>query len=234
MIVAGLVAVALVVAAQLSEAADVDTISHGSPVDLRAHLVPDKLTLFDFYAEWCQSCAALAPELERLADDNPDQLALRKIDVVSWESEVTRQFSISSLPHLKLYDQQGALLAQGGTENVLGELRRRLPDQRGTTTRRGVGAVIIVVLLTMTVAALLAARQRRRSDANDVDERVTRASPPAAAQQWFVQGHQALEGPYDLDKLEELCRRSLLPRTAKIRRAESEKWQTLQQVLDES
>lgn len=38
---------------------------------------------------------------------------LIKVDIVSWDSQVARQFSLKSIPYLQIYDKSGQLIASG-------------------------------------------------------------------------------------------------------------------------
>lgn len=91
---------------------DVATVSRGEAFDVRANLVSGKYTIVDFYADWCVGCRVLEPKLRRLAAARAD-LALRKVDVVDWESSVVRQFGFTALPHMQVYDPNGLLLGEG-------------------------------------------------------------------------------------------------------------------------
>ena len=93
-------------------AGDVHTISKGGAVQLEEHLVAGKFTLFDFYADWCDICREIGPQLDQMAEEY-DWVAIRKIDVVDWTSEVARQFELTSLPYMVLYDPGGAMVASG-------------------------------------------------------------------------------------------------------------------------
>lgn len=42
----------------------------------------------------------------------PD-MALLKVDIVSWDSQVARQFSLRSIPFMQVYDKNGTLIASG-------------------------------------------------------------------------------------------------------------------------
>jgi thiol-disulfide isomerase/thioredoxin len=106
--------------------ADVSVIAHGEEVDLASHLSPGKHTVFDFYAIWCPPCRKLSPALERLAARHPNDLAVRKVDIVDWTMPVARQHGIESLPHLILFDREGRKTAEG--EEVFDALDRLFGD----------------------------------------------------------------------------------------------------------
>ncbi len=93
-------------------AADVAVIARGHEVAVVEHLVAGKFTLIDFYADWCPNCRRLNPRLEALARREP-RLAIRKVNVISWDSPVARQYGLTALPHLLLYDPDGQLIAEG-------------------------------------------------------------------------------------------------------------------------
>lgn len=78
----------------------------GKAVDLASVVVPGKITVVDFYADWCGPCRQIAPHLVDLATRNAD-VHVVKIDIVNWESEVARQHSIRSIPHLRVFDRSG-------------------------------------------------------------------------------------------------------------------------------
>jgi thiol-disulfide isomerase/thioredoxin len=105
-------------------AGDVAVVARGEEVALADHLVSGKYTLIDFYADWCPNCRRLNPILEEIAGRTP-ALAIRKINVLSWDSPVARQHKVTALPRLLLYDPRGELIAEG--ERVLEALRRIPP-----------------------------------------------------------------------------------------------------------
>jgi len=83
----------------------------GKKVDLSRLLVPGKVTIVDFYADWCGPCRAMSPTLEGLASQDRD-VYLRKVDIVNWSSEVTAQYALSSIPNVRVYDRQGHLVGE--------------------------------------------------------------------------------------------------------------------------
>ena len=76
----------------------------GETIELASHVVPGKVTVVDFYAEWCEPC--------RKVDEHHD-IALRKVDIVDWGSQVAQQHmkSVPSLPYLIVYDRNGKQVA---------------------------------------------------------------------------------------------------------------------------
>ncbi len=94
---------------------DVQTVSHGEKIRLKEHLAPGKITIFDYYAEWCGPCHLLTPKLERLVLKYED-VALRKVDLVDYESkaaaQATREFSLPGLPFTRVFNDRGKLLGQ--------------------------------------------------------------------------------------------------------------------------
>jgi len=233
----------LLCTSSVTHAADVQTISHGERVDLTDHLADGKLTLVDFYADWCGPCRSLAPTLDRLASENPDRLALRKVDVSNWGSPVATQFGIRSIPHLKLFDEDGALIGEGNAGAVLQAARSRLgrsgsagPSAPVAIAKHGRSpwpAVIIVGALA--VAAVL--YFRRKPNASSLQENAPRPAtpPPMRASdlkvRWFVMLGGSLEGPYSAEELDDLRSRGLIDGHARVRRRGDSAWRDLGEVL---
>jgi thiol-disulfide isomerase/thioredoxin len=72
--------------------------------------VKGKLTIFDFWATWCLPCKKLDPVLVELAKKYPDLVAIRKLDVVDWDSKAAERYLTPGgfdLPHLKIFDPAG-------------------------------------------------------------------------------------------------------------------------------
>ena len=94
---------------------DIEVASRGDAILLKEHLAPGKITIFDYYADWCGPCHLLSPKLERLLLKYPD-LALRTVDLVDWESEAakqaTREFALAGLPYVSIYNREGSLLGR--------------------------------------------------------------------------------------------------------------------------
>jgi thiol-disulfide isomerase/thioredoxin len=93
--------------------AKIEVISHGEKVDIQEHCERGKITIVDFYADWCGPCRQAAPVLEELVNNDSD-LVLRKVDVVKWGTPVCQQFGINGIPFIQVYDGRG---------NKVGELK---------------------------------------------------------------------------------------------------------------
>lgn len=87
----------------------------GEAVDLVP--VPGKITIFDFWAAWCQPCKVLEPALVELARAHPTRVAIRRIDVVDWDSAVVARYLKGyDLPHVRVVDPAGKLVLEKSSE----------------------------------------------------------------------------------------------------------------------
>jgi len=84
-------------------------ISGGGAVDMKKLLAPGKVTIVDFFAEWCGPCKTIGPQLEKLNKEDPD-VVLRKVDIIKWGTPVTKQFDIKAIPRIHVYDRKGKLV----------------------------------------------------------------------------------------------------------------------------
>jgi thiol-disulfide isomerase/thioredoxin len=92
---------------------DIRTLPAGEKVILADKSAPGKITIFDFYADWCAPCALITPELEKLVHSRPEELALRKVDVIGWGSDASVHQKIEYLPYLAVVDAEGNVAAVG-------------------------------------------------------------------------------------------------------------------------
>jgi thioredoxin 1 len=82
----------------------------GELIPVEQVLVPGKVTVVDFYADWCAPCKVLEKKLKSEIHDEP-RIAVRKIDVGKVEAEVIiARYGVKNLPHVRIYGPDGRLL----------------------------------------------------------------------------------------------------------------------------
>ncbi len=71
---------------------------------LDVHAVAGKVTVFDFYADWCSPCRKVDLHLYRILNAR-DDLAVRKLNVSSWDSALAKRHlsAVPSLPYFVVF-----------------------------------------------------------------------------------------------------------------------------------
>ncbi|MEQ9861449.1 thioredoxin [Pectobacterium cacticida] len=99
-----------------------DTIITASDTSLDALLTTsDKPILLDLWAPWCQPCKTLAPLLNTIADNTPDNLTIAKLDVEQYPALMQR-FGVRGIPTLLLFKSGQEISRQIGVK-TLAQLR---------------------------------------------------------------------------------------------------------------
>lgn len=80
----------------------------GKSFALKDAPVSGKITVIDFWADWCRPCKKITAMLTELAAENPN-LAIRKVEVPNFESAVAVQYlaNVSGLPVVWIYSADG-------------------------------------------------------------------------------------------------------------------------------
>ena len=62
----------------------------------------DKPVIVDFWAEWCGPCHAVAPVLDRIVEERPDELKLVKVNIDE-QGDLAQRYGIASIPTMILF-----------------------------------------------------------------------------------------------------------------------------------
>lgn len=95
------------------------TVSFGSEVSLESLAYPGKVTIVDFYSQYCPPCRAISPAIHAAVKANK-ATALRVVDInrpntqgIDWSSPVVAQHGIRSIPYFVIFDSRGNEVARG-------------------------------------------------------------------------------------------------------------------------
>ncbi len=94
----------------------------GQTIDLKSLPVKGKITVVDFFSQYCPPCMAIAPLMEQLAQKRSD-LAIKKLSIqrpevsgkIDWQSPLAQQMGFGSIgiPYFMVFNQNGELAAKG-------------------------------------------------------------------------------------------------------------------------
>ncbi|QZZ19779.1 thioredoxin family protein [Leptothermofonsia sichuanensis E412] len=93
-------------------------------VPLEVALTNDKPTLMEFYANWCTSCQAMAPDMNALKQQYGDRVnfVMLNVDNTKWLPEIL-SYRVDGIPHFVFLDRDGQAVAQ-----AIGELPRSIME----------------------------------------------------------------------------------------------------------
>jgi thiol-disulfide isomerase/thioredoxin len=120
---------------------DIKTDTSGQPADIARLVVPGKITILDFYADWCGPCRVLENRLEHLMAGGHTQLAVRRLNIGKWDNglakQATREFKLAALPAIRVYDRKGQFVVAvtgGMWDEVLAAIEKA--DASGAPQKR--------------------------------------------------------------------------------------------------
>ncbi len=106
----------------------------GQAIDLKSLPVKGKITVVDFFSQYCPPCMAIAPLMEQLAQKR-SELAIKKLSIqrpevsggIDWQSPLAQQMGFGSIgiPYFMVFNQNGELAAKGdeARKQVVGWLK---------------------------------------------------------------------------------------------------------------
>jgi|GEM_PF-1518202 len=80
----------------------------GAAVTMAQVLEPGRVTVVEFYADWCGACKIIERKVMTAIGDEP-RVVLRKINIDDDTSPVARQYDVGALPHVRIFDNKGKL-----------------------------------------------------------------------------------------------------------------------------
>lgn len=66
----------------------------------------ERPAIVDFYASWCGPCKAMAPHLDKIAEEYAGRIDVLKVDI-DQEAELAHVFNIRSVPTLLFIPREG-------------------------------------------------------------------------------------------------------------------------------
>lgn len=96
--------------AEVVKALDIRTFTDGHRVDIARLVEPGKVTIVDFYADWCGPCHVLEARLQHLMTGNKKNLAVRRVNIGKWDNDAAKQATelrAEALPYIRVYDARG-------------------------------------------------------------------------------------------------------------------------------
>ena len=106
-------------------------------VDPEIAFTNNKPTFLEFYAEWCEVCKEMAPQVSALKDEYEKDInfVFLNVDNQKWDNYI-RKFNVNGIPQVNLFDRKGNLMSTfiGKQEELtirdsLEKLKRELKSQ---------------------------------------------------------------------------------------------------------
>ena len=115
--------------AEVLKTLDIESYTDGRRVDIEKIVAPGKVTIVDFYADWCGPCHVLETRLQHLMQGRKN-LAVRRVNIGKWDNAAARQATelrAEALPYIRVYDARGKFVTAvtgGMWDEVLGAIEK--------------------------------------------------------------------------------------------------------------
>jgi copper chaperone CopZ len=96
--------------ADVVKSLDIRSYTDGRRVEIASILAAGKVTIVDFYADWCGPCHVLEARLQHLMNGSKKNLAMRRINIGKWDNDAAKQATqlhAEALPYIRIYDVRG-------------------------------------------------------------------------------------------------------------------------------
>ena len=101
-------------------------------VDPEIALTNNKPTFLEFYAEWCEVCKEMAPQVSALKDEygKETNFVFLNVDNQKWDNYI-RKFEVNGIPQVNLFDEKGNLISSfiGKQEEIT--IRKSIANLKG-------------------------------------------------------------------------------------------------------
>ncbi|MEE2903805.1 MAG: thioredoxin family protein [Myxococcota bacterium] len=83
----------------------------GASFQMNEALVPGKITIIDFWADWCEPCKDIEIYLRKVASEH-QSVVIHKVEVPNFDSPVAKAHlrGVTGLPVIRIYDKNGDLI----------------------------------------------------------------------------------------------------------------------------
>lgn len=93
---------------------DIRSFDGRAPINLKTVTAPGKITVVDYYADWCIPCKEIELRLEHYIVGR--KIAIRRVNVDKMDNaaakQATRDFRLESIPYIRIYDAHGRFVRE--------------------------------------------------------------------------------------------------------------------------
>ena len=102
-----------------------DAATGGKSFVLKDVLVPGKVTVIDYWAEWCKPCKIITRMLSELAQQHSN-LAVRKAELTDFDCALAKEHlqGVPKIPVVRIYDEKGRMVV-----NLIGPTPKMVPPE---------------------------------------------------------------------------------------------------------